>query len=79
MVLGIIEGKKVKITYEAYNANEKLDCEIFDGEKLNHVLSIQDLGIEPNSSRYVHSEESRRIYSEKIINIAISNLNVLLK
>lgn len=55
-----IKGKKVKITYEAYNTQEKCNTEIFDGYKWNHILSMLDMGIEPNSSAYVMLDEYKR-------------------
>jgi hypothetical protein len=45
-------GKIVKITYEAHNAVERCNVEIFDGYKWNHFLSMLDMGIEPNTSAY---------------------------
>lgn len=45
-------GKVVKCTYEAYNAVERCNIEIFDGVKWNHILSMIDMGIEPNTSAY---------------------------
>jgi len=53
-------GKKVKITYEAYNAVEKCNTEFFDGDKWNHILSMLDMGEQPNSSAYNIWDESKR-------------------
>jgi hypothetical protein len=61
-----IEGKKVKITYEAYNAQEKCNAEVFDGHKWNHIFSILDLGIIPNNSAYIWDEKKRKEYSNEL-------------
>lgn len=53
-------GKKVKITYEAYNAVERCNVEFFDGDKWNHILSMLDMGIEPNTSAYNIWDEKKR-------------------
>jgi len=55
-----IKDKKVKITYEAYNAVERCNTEVWDGSKWNHALSMMDLGVEPNSSYYVKNESNRK-------------------
>lgn len=44
--------RKVKYTYSAYNANERYDVELFDGNKWNNIATIQDLGVVPNKSAY---------------------------
>jgi len=55
-----IKGKKIKITYEAYNAAEKCNTEFFDGDKWNHILSMMDMGVQPEQSAYNIWEESKR-------------------
>lgn len=45
-------GKVVKFTYEAYNATERCNTEVFDGTKWNHIFSIMDLGVMPIMSAY---------------------------
>ena len=55
-----IKGKKIKVTYEAYNAVERCNTEIFDGDKWNHFLSMLDMGIEPNTSAYNIWDEKKR-------------------
>ena len=32
-----IKGKKIKVTYEAYNAVERCNTELFNGDKWNHI------------------------------------------
>ena len=55
-----IKGKKIKVTYEAYNAVERCNTEFFDGDKWNHILSMLDMGIEPNTSAYNVWDENKR-------------------
>lgn len=55
-----IGGKKVKITYETYNAVERCNTDVFDGYKWNHVLSMLDMGVEPNNSAYNIWDENKR-------------------
>lgn len=51
-LIGEIKGKKVKITYQAYNANESCSTEFFDGDKWNPILSMLDLGVQRETSAY---------------------------
>lgn len=53
-------GKKVKITYETYNAVERCNTEFFDGVKWNHIFSMLDMGVEPNTSAYNIWDEKKR-------------------
>ena len=53
-------GKKVKMTYEAYNAMEKCNVEFFDGDKWNHILSMLDMGVNPETSAYNIWNEKKR-------------------
>ncbi len=59
-LIGEIKGKKIKVTYEAYNAVERCNTEFFDGDKWNHILSMLDMGIEPNTSAYNIWDEKKR-------------------
>lgn len=44
--------RKLKFTYSAYNANEKYNVELFDGDKWNNIATLLDLGENPNKSAY---------------------------
>lgn len=55
-----IGNKKVKFTYNAYNAAENCQTEIFDGYKWNFIFSIMDLGVTPESSAYNIWSETKR-------------------
>jgi hypothetical protein len=59
-LIGEIKGKKVKITYEAYNAVEKCNTEFFDGNKWNHILNMLDIGVEQENSAYNIWNEVKR-------------------
>lgn len=59
-LIGAIKGVKIKITYQAYNAVEKCNTEIFDGYKWNNILSMLDMGVQPNNSAYNVWDETRR-------------------
>ncbi len=55
-----IKNKKIKITYQAYNAQEKCNVEFFDGDKWNHILSILDMGVLSENSAYNIWDENKR-------------------
>jgi len=55
-----IKGKKIKITYQAYNASEKCNIEFFDGDKWNHIFNMLDIGIIPENSAYNIWDEVKR-------------------
>jgi len=79
--IGNIEngGKKVKITYEAYNAVERCNTEFFDGDKWNHILSMLDMGIEPNTSAYnIWDEKKRKSRADELIKKAETMCNGIL-
>ncbi len=59
-------GKKVKITYKAYNAVERCTIEFFDGDKWNHILSMLDMGVEPNTSAYIWDEWKRKSRADEL-------------
>lgn len=74
-----IKGKKVKITYEAYNADEKCSVDIFDGYKWNHILSMLDMGIIPDRSAYsLLNGVERNHRSNELIKIAETLCNDIL-
>lgn len=53
-------GKKLKMTYDCCNTGERCTIEIFDGYRWNHILSILDMGIEPNKSAATVWDENKR-------------------
>ena len=73
-----IKGKKIKVTYEAYNAVERCNTEIFDGYKWNHILSMLDIGIEPNNSAYILDEKKRKNRADELFKKAETICNSIL-
>lgn len=53
------DDRIVNYTYKAYNAAEHFTVEIFDGTKWNHCLSMQDLGVMPDTGAYFWNESKR--------------------
>jgi len=72
-------GKKVKITYEAYNAVEKCNVDFFDGDKFNHIFSMLDMGELPNSSAYnIWDEQKRKKRADDLFKKAVAMCEKLL-
>lgn len=55
-----IKGKKIKITYEAYNTSERCNVEFFDGDKWNHIFGMLDMGVIRENSAYNIWDEVKR-------------------
>ena len=51
-----VDDKKFKFTYEHGNAYERFKIEQYDGEKLNYIANILDLGEKRNTSAYTMDE-----------------------
>ncbi len=60
------KGKKIRMIYEAYNANELCYVEIFNGDKWNPFLNLLDLGILNEKSAYIWSETKRKQRSDDL-------------
>ena len=74
-----IKGKKIKVTYEAYNAVERCNTEIFDGDKWNHFLSMLNMGVEPDNSAYIiWDEKERKNRADKLFKKAETMCNTIL-
>jgi hypothetical protein len=65
-LLGTIFDKRVKFTYEAYNAAERCKAEVFDGYKWNTALTLEDTGIMVNCSIYVKDADKREARASEI-------------
>lgn len=74
-----INGVVIKITYEAYNAVERCNTEIFDNVRWNHFCSMRDLGVEPNSSAYIWSAERRKMRANELFAESSYFCNEILK
>ncbi len=74
-----IEGKKIKFTYEAYNASEKFSAQIWSNDEWNLVLTMLDLGILPDSGYYVQDNKVREKKNDELVKKAISLVQKILK
>lgn len=55
-----VNGVKLKMTYECYNANERFTGELFVGGKWEHFFSMSDLGVTSDITNYVRDELVRK-------------------
>ena len=70
---------KLKMTYEAYNANERFTGEQFINGKWEHTFSMLDLGQTPDTKIYVSSEGKREDRASKLFVLGIKLFNILNK
>lgn len=54
--IDVYKDRKFKMTYESGNAFERFKIELFDGDNWNVVATMEDLGIQRNTSSYINSE-----------------------
>ena len=79
-LVGEILNRKIKITYKAYNAVERCDAELFDGDKWNKILDIKDVGIQPENSAYnIWDENRRKRRADNIFNVFENMIYEILK
>jgi len=71
--------KKIKLTYQAYNACEQYVGEVFDGTGFQTLFVMIDLGVVPNSSIYIHSEKEREQRVDTLYKLAVKFIDVLIK
>lgn len=71
------QGIKMKMTYEAYNANERFQGEQFVNGKWEHTFDMLDLGVSPESSMYVSNEGKRESRAEGLFKSGIKLFNIL--
>jgi hypothetical protein len=58
-IITLIDGKvikKFKFSYECFNAGEHFIGQLFDGDQLNDIFILTDLGEARNTSMYVQDE-----------------------
>ena len=72
-----VNGVKLKMTYECYNANERFTGELFVGGKWEHFFSILDLGVTSDSSNYVSDEFVREKRSKQLQELGINFFNLI--
>jgi len=70
---------KLKMTYEAYNAQERFTGEQFINGKWEHTFGMLDLGVLPDKSIYVCSEGKREDKAEKLFGLGTKLFNILNK
>ncbi len=69
----------LKMTYECYNAVERFTGELLVMDKWEHFFSMLDLGVLPDSSRYVRHESIRLKKSKELQKLGISFFNQIFK
>ena len=72
-----VNGVKLKMTYECYNAVERFTGELFVGGKWEHLFSILDLGVTSDSSNYVRDEFVREKRSKQLQELGINFFNLI--
>ena len=72
-----VSGCKLKMTYECYNAVERFTGERLVGGKWEFNFSMFDLGVSPESSMYVSSEEKRLSRAEDLMKKGIELFNII--
>ena len=72
-----VNGSKLKMTYECYNAVERFTGEQWVGGKWEHTFSMLDLGIPVDNSMYIRDESVRLKQSEELIKKGIEYFNIL--
>ena len=73
-----VNGVKLKMTYESYNANEKFTGVLFVGGKWEHFFSLRDLGMIPDMSMYVRDESVREKKSKQLQELGINFFNLMM-
>lgn len=73
-----VNGVKLKMTYECYNAVERFTGDLFVGGKWEHLFSLMDLGITSDSSNYVRSEMFRQDRCQVLQGLGIKFFNSMM-
>lgn len=75
-----VNGVKLKMTYEAYNANERFVGEQWVGGKWEHSFDMLDLGVTPERSAYnIWDEGEREDRADKLFKLGTELFNILNK
>jgi hypothetical protein len=72
-----VNGSKLKMTYECYNALERFTGEQWNGGKWEHTFSMLDLGVWVDSYMYVKDDSVRLERTEELIKKGIEFFNIL--
>lgn len=70
-----VNGVKLKMTYECYNAVERFTGELFVGGKWEHFFSLMDLGISPDNSMYIRDGYTRGRQCKNLQGLGIKFFN----
>ena len=73
-----VNGVKLKMTYECYNAIERFTGELFVGGKWEHFFCLMDLGITSDNSMYVRDEHTRGKQSKQLQELGIKYFNSIM-
>ncbi len=63
-------SKKIKMTYECYNAGERFKVEFFDGDKWNTIYTLPDLGLVSDIFFYLKPDLERFDKASKLFDDA---------
>lgn len=77
-VLRIDHKHTVVLTYQAYNAVEKFEGEIFSDGKLNPVFYMADLGVNQNATAYIKDSKIRKERVKELYPKALKFIEALL-
>ena len=73
-----VNGVKMKMTYECYNAVERFTGELFVGGKWEHFFCLRDLGITSDKSMYVRDEIVRERKCIDLQELGIKFFNLMM-
>lgn len=73
-----VNGVKLKMTYECYNAIERFTGDLFSNGRWEHFFCLMDLGITPDSSNYVRSEMFRQDRCQVLQGLGIKFFNLMM-
>jgi hypothetical protein len=67
VTFGELITKKFKFSYECFNAGETFHGELFDGDKLNSIFTLTDLGEARNSNMYAQDEKYVKVRIDALV------------
>jgi hypothetical protein len=73
-----VNGVKVKMTYESYNAIERFTGETWVGGKWEHTFGMLDLGIQSERSSYIWDSSKRLKRAEDLISKGVEFFETLM-
>lgn len=62
----VVNGVKLKMTYECYNALERFTGELWVGGKWEHTFTLMDLNEDVEKAMYIHDNDKRTDRAEKL-------------